>query len=141
MIPITPQLGLDEKELQFDFIRSSGPGGQNVNKVSTAVQLRFNLRGSNSLPADLRDRAALLAGSRLTSEGVLIISARRFRTQEANRKDAVNRLVSLLCKAAAAPKKRRKSKPTLASTRNRLVSKLHTRSIKRLRRNKHSIED
>jgi len=141
MIPITPRISIDEKEITFDFIRASGPGGQNVNKVSTAVQLRFDLNASASLPPDVRERAAKLAGTRLSGSGVLIISARRFRTQESNRRDAVNRLILLLSQAAIRPKKRRKTTPTLASTRNRLVAKLRTRSVKRLRRTKHSIED
>jgi len=141
MIPITPGISIDEKELTFDFIRASGPGGQNVNKVSTAVQLRFNLRASKNILPLMRQRAEKIAGQRLTAGGVLIISARRFRTQESNRKDAVNRLIKILCQAAIEPKKRRETAPTFASAKNRLMSKLHKRSIKRLRQTRHSVED
>jgi ribosome-associated protein len=141
MIPITHQVAIDEKELHFDFVRASGPGGQNVNKVSTAVRLRFNVRSSPSLPPDVRDRLIRHAGNRLTGEGILIISAQRFRTQERNREDAINRLVRLLQQAAARPKKRRKTSPTLASAKNRIMAKLRRRSIKRLRRTRHSVDE
>jgi ribosome-associated protein len=141
MIRITAQLALNEKEIDFDFIRASGPGGQNVNKVSTAVQLRFDVRNSPSLPIDIRQRLVRLAGKRISAGGILIISAQRFRTQEQNRKDAMQRLVKLLEQASVSPKKRRKTRPTLASAKNRLVAKLQRRSIKRLRTSRHSIEE
>jgi ribosome-associated protein len=141
MIRITAQLALNEKEIDCDFIRASGPGGQNVNKVSTAVQLRFDVRNSPSLPIDIRQRLVRLAGKRISAGGILIISAQRFRTQEQNRKDAMQRLVKLLEQASVSPKKRRKTRPTLASAKNRLVAKLQRRSIKRLRTSRHSIEE
>ena len=141
MIPIAHHVTIDENELHFDFVRASGPGGQNVNKVSTAVRLRFDIRNSPSLPPDLRGRLIQRAGNRLTGDGILIISAQRFRTQERNREDAVNRLVRLLQQAAVRPKKRKKTSPTLASAKNRIMAKLRRRSIKRLRRTRHSFEE
>jgi ribosome-associated protein len=134
MIRITDSISLNESEISESFVRSSGPGGQNVNKVATAVQLRFNLRHSPSLPADVRERAEKLAGARLTKAGVLIISADRFRTQERNRADALMRLVALLRRAAIAPKKRRPTKPTAAARERRLKAKLRRGEEKRLRR-------
>jgi len=134
MIYITPTIAIDESEIKQEFIRSSGPGGQNVNKVSTAVQLRFNIANSPSLPDDVRKRLAHLAGRRITENGELIINARRFRTQERNRQDAFDRLVKLIRKASERPKVRRKTRPTLESKRRRLEAKRHRSEAKRMRR-------
>jgi ribosome-associated protein len=123
MIRITPRISILETELTFDFLRSSGPGGQNVNKVATAVQLRFDVRGSPSLPEDVRLRIGLLAGRRLTADGVLVIDARRHRTQEQNKADALARLCDLIRRAASAPKRRKASKPTRGSVERRLKTK------------------
>jgi ribosome-associated protein len=133
MIVVTPRIVLDERELEETFVRASGPGGQNVNKLSTAVQLRFDVRRSPSLPDDVRARLERLAGSRLTGEGVLIIVAQRHRTQERNREDARERLVDLIRRAAVAPTPRRPTKPTLASKRRRLDSKARRSRVKSLR--------
>ena len=133
MIVVTPRIVLDERELEETFVRASGPGGQNVNKLSTAVQLRFDVRRSPSLPDDVRARLERLAGSRLTGEGVLIIVAQRHRTQERNREDARERLVDLIRRAAVAPTPRRPTKPTLASKRRRLDSKARRSRVKTLR--------
>ena len=111
MIQITPNISLDESELDLEFVRSSGPGGQNVNKVATAVQLRFDLQHSPSLPEDVRTRAISLAGKQVTDDGVLIIQARKYRTQLRNRQLAIERLVDLLQRAARPPKTRRKTRP------------------------------
>ena len=134
MIHITPAISIDEREIELDFIRSSGPGGQKVNKVATAVQLRFDVRHSPSLPDDLRQRLTRLAGKRLTDDGVLIIEARRFRTQEQNRQDAISRLVELTRRAARKPRSRRKTQPTAASKQRRLESKRRRSDTKRWRR-------
>jgi len=131
MIQVTPHLALADNEIQFKFIRASGPGGQNVNKVATAVQLRFDVDHSRSLPADVRARLLALAGNRVSSNNVLIIDARRFRTQERNRQDAIARLVALIRKAAEKPKLRRKTKPTHASKKRRLETKLRRGDAKR----------
>lgn len=132
MIAITPSLKIDESELQIDFIRASGPGGQNVNKVATAVQLRFDLRNS-SLPEDVKERLIQLAGNRITSEGVLLIEAKRFRTQEQNREDAIQRFVELVRKSLVQPKTRKKTKPTQASKEARLKEKKRRGEIKKMR--------
>lgn len=136
MLRITPAIAIDEKEIQEEFIRTSGPGGQNVNKVATAVQLRFDVANSPSLPDEVHERLTRLAGRRMTEEGVLIIDARRFRTQERNRQDALERLVELIRQAATRPKPRRQTKPTLAAKQQRLATKRRQSEIKRLR---HSI--
>lgn len=133
MLEITPTLAIDENEIQLDFVRASGPGGQKVNKTATAVQLRFDVTGSPSLPAKVRERLAQLAGSRLTGDGVLVIDSRRFRTQEQNRADAINRLVDLIRAAARKPKIRRKSRPSRAAKERRLKEKRRRSEIKRLR--------
>lgn len=136
MLEITPALSLEERELQFEYIRASGPGGQNVNKVATAVQLRFDVTHSPSLASDLKGRLIRLAGKRINAEGVLVIEARRFRSQEANRADALRRLMDLLQKAAAPPKQRHKTKPTAASREKRLKEKKQRGEIKRRRQNR-----
>ena len=133
MIQITPTLALDETEIQISFVQSSGPGGQNVNKVATAAQLRFDVVHSPSLPEGVRQRLTRLAGKRMTAAGVLIIEARQFRTQERNRQDALDRLVELIGKAAKEPKRRRKTRPSRESRRRRLEAKRRRGQVKRLR--------
>lgn len=135
MIRITDQIALDPAELEEQFIRAGGPGGQNVNKVATAVQLRFDLMHSPALPADVRARAARLAGRKLTNDGILIITANRFRTQERNREDALARLVELLREAAKRPVIRRPTRPTLGSKKRRIEAKTSRGRTKRLRGN------
>jgi ribosome-associated protein len=131
MIRITPAIAINESEISERFVRSSGPGGQNVNKVASAVQLRFDARYSPSLPEGVRQRLARLAGRRLTHEGVLVITAQRHRTQEANRRDALDRLVELIRRAAEPPVPRRPTKPTAASRRRRLEAKSRRSALKR----------
>lgn len=130
IIAITSHIAIDERELEESFVRSSGPGGQNVNKLATAVQLRFDLRGSPNIPPAMKVRAEKIAGQRLTREGVIVISADRFRTQEQNRDDARTRLVELLQRAAIVPKVRRKTRPTLASKKRRIEGKKRRSEIK-----------
>ncbi len=136
MIRITDNITLDERELHEDFVRASGPGGQNVNKVSTAVQLRFDVARSPSLPEPVRLRLSALAGRRLTNEGVLIIEAERFRSQKRNREDAQQRLVALILEATQIDPLRRATRPTLASKKRRLDSKQRHGNTKRLRTTK-----
>ncbi|MFH0976460.1 MAG: alternative ribosome rescue aminoacyl-tRNA hydrolase ArfB [Spirochaetota bacterium] len=141
MIQITKQISISEKEIHEEFIRSSGPGGQNVNKVATAVQLRFNAAGSPSLPVEVRERLVRLAGRRLTSDGELIITAKRFRTQEKNRQDALERLIAMIRKACEKPVSRKKTKPTEASHRKRLDIKRRKSNVKKQRQNKASLDE
>jgi len=133
MIAITDDIQLDERELVESFVRASGPGGQNVNKLSTAVQLRFDVRNSPSLPPDVRARLERLAGRRLTNDGVLVITAQRHRTQDRNRQEAREKLVELVRRAAVPPVPRRPTRPTGASRRRRLETKIRRAKIKRLR--------
>ncbi len=133
MIPITDTISLDDNELEFSFIRASGPGGQNVNKVSSAVQMRFDARRSASLTDEISTRLQKLAGARLTLDGVIVITANRHRTQERNRADAIQRLVDLIAKAAVAPVKRRLTRPTKASKERRLAGKSLRSTVKSMR--------
>ena len=123
MLPVTPEILIEDAELEERFVRASGPGGQNVNKVATAVQLRFDARASRAFDDRVRSRLMVLAGTRLTSEGVIVIDARRYRTQAANREDARERLAELIRKAANPPRRRRKTRPTAASKERRVESK------------------
>jgi ribosome-associated protein len=141
MIQVDQNIFLDENEIQEEFVRSSGPGGQNVNRVSTAVQLRFDIVNSACLPEDVRRRLLRLGGSRVTHDGVLIIDARRYRTQESNRKDARRRLIDLVKKAAQKPKPRHKTKPTAASKHRRLAEKQRRSRVKQQRQSVDSAED
>ncbi|HET7922213.1 MAG TPA: alternative ribosome rescue aminoacyl-tRNA hydrolase ArfB [Gammaproteobacteria bacterium] len=134
MVRITPRLMLDERELEFRFVRASGPGGQNVNKLATAAELRFDVNASISVPQAVKQRLRLLAANRINHDGVLVISAQRFRTQERNRADALERLVTLLRRAAVVPKKRLATRPSAASRRRRLEGKRRVADKKRLRR-------
>lgn len=133
MIKITPQIELDEKEIQEEFIRSSGPEGQNVNKVSTAVHLRFDVKNSPSLPEKIRQRLVRLAGARMTKDGVLVIKSDRHRTREHNRRDAINRLAGLIIEASKIPRRRIRTKPSSTSKRRRLENKRKRGQIKKQR--------
>lgn len=137
MLPITPTLFLPLSEVKLSFIRSSGPGGQNVNKVSTAVQLRFNVVNSKTLSATVKQRLIKIIGKNLTKEGDIMIKATEYRTQERNKRDALQRLVNLIKRATVTPKKRKKTKPSLASKERRLNNKKQRSKIKALRREKH----
>jgi len=140
MIRINDQISIDESEIEENFIRASGPGGQHVNKTETAVQLRFDVRRSRSLPNDVALRLMRLAGSRLTQDGVLVISAQSERSQKRNRDEALARLVDLIRQAAVRPVKRRPTKPTRASKEKRLERKKRRSGIKGLRQRKPSFE-
>ncbi len=141
MIHVTNDIALGEDEIVEKFIRSSGPGGQNVNKVATAVQLRFDVARSPNLPGPVRERLKRLAGRRLTGDGVLIIDARRYRTREQNRRDALDRLVALVRKAAIAPTPRKATRPTAASRRRRLEGKQRRGVLKRGRRRVRDVDE
>jgi ribosome-associated protein len=140
MIAVTSHISIDEREIEETFVRASGPGGQNVNKLSTAVQLRFDVRHSPSLPDDVRGRLERLAGSRLTNDGVLVIIAQRHRTQARNRDDALDRLIDLIRQAAVRPIKRRPTKPTRASRERRIEGKKRRAGIKHMRRSRPSFD-
>jgi ribosome-associated protein len=136
MIQITSSVSLSDEELSFDFIRASGPGGQNVNKVSTACQMRFNVRSSPSLQPEVKERLIKLAGNRVTEDGILLIEAKRYRTQEQNRFDAIARLTALIQQALVVPKIRRRTRPTRSSSAARVDLKVQRGAIKRTRRYK-----
>ena len=139
-IRINEAISIDEREIEERFIRASGPGGQNVNKLASAVQLRFDVRGSRSLPDDVRSRLERLAGRRLNRQGVLVITAQRHRTQERNRQDALDRLIELIRRAAVAPRPRRATRPSAGSRERRLQGKKRRGSIKDLRQAKPELE-
>ncbi len=141
MIQITTSIKIEESELQYDFVRASGPGGQNVNKVASAVQLRFDIWNSPSLAQAVKERLVQIAGSRVSNEGILIIEANRYRTQEQNRQDAFQRLVRFIGLAARPPKQRKKTRPTRLSKERRLEGKRRRGEIKRLRREKPSSDE
>ncbi len=140
MIPVTPHISIDAREIEESFVRSSGPGGQNVNKLSTAVQLRFDVRHSPSLPGDVRERLMRLAGSKMTKDGTIVIIAQRHRTQVRNREDALNRLIELIRQAAIRPVKRRPTKPTKASRERRIEGKKRRANVKHLRGSRPSFD-
>lgn len=141
MIRVTPKISIDEREIRQHFIRASGPGGQNINKVATAVQIRFDVARSPSLPPEVRERLMRLAGTRMTKQGVIVIDARRFRTQERNRQDAIDRLVALVRAATVKPKARRKTRPPLAVKKRRLETKRRRSASKQLRQRVSANED
>lgn len=141
MIRVTPKISIDEREIRQHFIRASGPGGQNINKVATAVQIRFDVVRSPSLPPEVRERLMRLAGTRMTKQGVIVIDARRFRTQERNRQDAIDRLVALVRAATVKPKARRKTRPPLAAKKRRLEAKRRRSASKQLRQRVSANED
>jgi ribosome-associated protein len=133
-IQITPTLALDESEIHISFVQASGPGGQNVNKVATAAQLRFDVANSPSLPPEVRERLLAQAGKHVTRDGWLVIDARRYRTQERNRQDAIDRLIEWIRAATHKPKPRRRTKPSREARRRRLESKRRRSDVKRLRK-------
>lgn len=133
MIEIAPDIWVNEGDISLDFIRSSGPGGQNVNKVASGVQLRFNIQASTTLPDEVKQRLHILARNRITEEGILIIEAKQYRTQEQNRADALLRLADLLRQASHQPKPRKKTRPSVAAKARRLDEKRRRGEIKRLR--------
>jgi len=141
MLQITPTLSIPDDELTCTFVRASGPGGQNVNKVATAVQLRFDVRNSPSLAEDVKARLVKLAGAKMTGEGVLLIEAKRYRAQEQNRADAELRLAVLIQKALVKPKKRQPTRPTMASQMRRVDSKKRRGAVKRIRQSKKEYEE
>ena len=132
-IAVTPDISIDEREIRFEFIRAAGPGGQKVNKSSSAVQLRFDLLDSPSLPEEVRSRLAALAGRRLSEEGFLVIEAKRFRSQDRNRQDAVDRLCFLIRQAARKPRRRRPTRPSGAARERRLQEKKRRSALKKKR--------
>ena len=140
MIQITPEIAIDESEIQVKFGRASGPGGQNVNKVATTVQMRFDAARSPSLPEDVRLRLVRLAGKRITTQGILVIEAQEHRTQEQNRQTALERLVELVRRAAIPPKKRGRTLPTPAAQARRLEQKRRRGIVKRQRQSKPDVE-
>ena len=142
LIPVTDTIALSQSEIQLEFIRASGPGGQNVNKVSSAVQLRFDAAGSSTINHVIYERLKKIAGRRMTTAGVLILKANRFRSQDQNRQDAVNRLVLLIRRATEKPKHRHPTRPSAASRQRRLAAKRHHGEIKRRRKTiRHSEEE
>jgi ribosome-associated protein len=134
MITVSDSIQIDESNIQFDYVRASGPGGQNVNKVATSVQLRYDIMKSSTLEQRIKDRLIKLCGTRVTADGVLIIEAKRYRTQEQNRMDAINRLVTLVQKAAEEPKIRKKTRPSLTASAARVDEKKRRGTVKRIRR-------
>ncbi len=140
MIAITPSIQLNDEEIAYVYTRSPGPGGQNVNKVATAVQLRFNVRGSSSLPEEVKQRLIVVAGRRINTEGVLVIEAHQYRSQERNKQAALDRLVYLIQQASVGPKPRRLTKPTRTSNLSRLDTKRKHGEIKRMRHDRGVVE-
>ena len=140
VIAVTPDITIDEREIRFEFVRATGPGGQKVNKTSSAVQLRFDVRGSPSLPEEVRSRLMTLAGRRVSEEGILVIEAKRFRSQDRNRRDAVDRLCSLIRQAAREPRGRRATRPGSAARESRLQEKKRRSALKK-QRNRPEVRD
>ena len=141
MLQVTPEITVPVKDIHFEFIHASGPGGQNVNKLATAVQLRFDVANSPSIPGEVKSRLVRLAGTRMTSDGILVILAKRYRSQERNRLDALQRFTNLLIRASEIPLPRRSTHPSAASRRRRLASKKHRGSVKRLRQSPPSVDE
>jgi ribosome-associated protein len=134
MIKINNNISIDENELSFNFIRSSGPGGQNVNKVSTAVQLKFDILNSAGLSENIKQRIITKGGKKVSKDGTILIEAKRFRTQEKNKQDALNRLITLIKDSSTEPKIRKKTKPTKISSDNRITEKKQKSEIKKYRK-------